>query len=407
MTQSLAQLPEEHLKKYATGAKLVPFDQVVTLVLKGEADNIVRAVTNISVEGQFVATAIGYSLLSEPQAFGPVDPEPPPVVVQSMPTVSLQLPQVVLRIEFDEESQMRQGFAMVFGNPAATVEISYAIGTTARPNFISDTVILPESGQLTIEEPIFQVDPSRKKGIITVKDLTHNIAGPPIDFTVGEGRKVQTSVRFGDRLPTFGQKGFAVKGPADTKVEINTQQRKPTDKLEITLDGKGFGKVNLPNPLALGSAVVISAKGSTVRTRLQLTDDIFKLSLATIPSSFLRNGFRVNSRVLQRLESGVPVPPEELETPFEPCGTADLSFLYTITDLGSGRELQNEPIHNIAGLGIANGDRPFRIFPKPIVFKPRSVIQFEVREISGGPGKLYFVLQGYKVLGAGSRSMEV
>jgi hypothetical protein len=34
------------------------------------------------------------------------------------------------------------------------------------------------------------------------------------------------------------------------------------------------------------------------------------------------------------------------------------------------------------------------------------VIQFQVQEISGGPGTLYFVLQGYKVLGTGDVPME-
>jgi len=80
------------------------------------------------------------------------------------------------------------------------------------------------------------------------------------------------------------------------------------------------------------------------------------------------------------------------------CRQTEASFLYSITDNATGRELQSEPIHNIAGLGIANGDRPFRFFPQPIIFTPRSVIRVQITE-KLGVGRLYFVLQGYKVLG--------
>ncbi len=84
------------------------------------------------------------------------------------------------------------------------------------------------------------------------------------------------------------------------------------------------------------------------------------------------------------------------------CG---INFKYSIVDSGSGRELQNQPIHNIAGLGEASGDRPFRPFAKPMTFMPRSTIRIEVEEISVGSiyedAELYMVLHGYKILGHG------
>ena len=84
------------------------------------------------------------------------------------------------------------------------------------------------------------------------------------------------------------------------------------------------------------------------------------------------------------------------------CG---IHFKYSIIDSGTGRELQNQPIHNIAGLGKADGDRPFRPFPKPMLFTPRSTIRIEVEEVSEGPiysgATLFIVLHGYKVLGYG------
>lgn len=78
-------------------------------------------------------------------------------------------------------------------------------------------------------------------------------------------------------------------------------------------------------------------------------------------------------------------------------------FLYSIVDSGTGRELQNRQVHNIAGLGSADGDRPFRPFARPVSFVPRSSIRIEVEEVSFGPffkdGTLYIVLHGYKRLG--------
>lgn len=85
------------------------------------------------------------------------------------------------------------------------------------------------------------------------------------------------------------------------------------------------------------------------------------------------------------------------------CG---IHFKYSIVDSGTGRELQNQPIHNIAGLGESTGDRPFRPLAKPMVFMPRSSIRIEVEEVSEGPiyegAQLFIVLHGYKILGYGT-----
>jgi hypothetical protein len=85
------------------------------------------------------------------------------------------------------------------------------------------------------------------------------------------------------------------------------------------------------------------------------------------------------------------------------CG---IDFKYSIVDSGTGRELQNQFIHNIAGLGKADGDRPFRPFAKPMVFLPRSTIRITVEEVSVGAiyeeAELYIVLHGYKILGYGT-----
>jgi hypothetical protein len=89
-----------------------------------------------------------------------------------------------------------------------------------------------------------------------------------------------------------------------------------------------------------------------------------------------------------------------------PSNERAIDFKYSIIDSGSGRELQNKPIHNVAGLGEPNGIRPFRPLAKPMVFLPRSTIRIEVEEISEGHdyvgAELFVVLHGYKMIGYGT-----
>src|SRR5215203_2013490 len=55
----------------------------------------------------------------------------------------------------------------------------------------------------------------------------------------------------------------------------------------------------------------------------------------------------------------------------------EISFLFSIVDSGTGRELQDEPIHNLASLGKSNGERPFRKLAQPLTFQPRSTIRLQ------------------------------
>lgn len=85
----------------------------------------------------------------------------------------------------------------------------------------------------------------------------------------------------------------------------------------------------------------------------------------------------------------------------------ELPFLYAMFDQGSGREFQSEPILSTAALGSADGDRPFRVFPVPIRFEPRSAIRIQITEQARWSGELHIALHGYKVLGApGSPTSE-
>jgi len=99
------------------------------------------------------------------------------------------------------------------------------------------------------------------------------------------------------------------------------------------------------------------------------------------------------------------LPVELVDKIFEPLNRADdVSFRYTIFDVSTGRELQNGLINNVAGLGIANGDRPFKKFARPMIFYPRSAIRVMVQE-HFGRGRLFVVFQGYKLPGATTRGV--
>ena len=91
-----------------------------------------------------------------------------------------------------------------------------------------------------------------------------------------------------------------------------------------------------------------------------------------------------------------PVLLERLQRP------SDFSFLLTIVDSGTGRELQDQPIHNLASLGRSDGERPFRVLAQPLTFGPRSTLRLQVIERSQAvSGTLFIVFYGYKILATG------
>ncbi len=128
------------------------------------------------------------------------------------------------------------------------------------------------------------------------------------------------------------------------------------------------------------------------------------LKRETGPEAALKVGIALNPAFADRALSGggkAPLDPDILKSLFRVVGAPpeQILFKYALHDDGSGREFQSEPILSIAGLGIANGDRPFRHFVPPIKFAPQSTIRMEVTEISDFPGELHISLHGYKVLG--------
>ena len=133
--------------------------------------------------------------------------------------------------------------------------------------------------------------------------------------------------------------------------------------------------------------------------------DLNQFPLRLFPVNTLRDGvrFRPNFLRVALANNGLlaaQFPGNLIDSVFDPLNTPDgVSFRYEIFDGGTGHELQNRPLNNIAGLGIANGDRPFKKLARPMSFLPRSTIRVKVEE-RFGRGTLFIAFQGYKLLGA-------
>ena len=148
----------------------------------------------------------------------------------------------------------------------------------------------------------------------------------------------------------------------------------------------------------------------TRRTRRQVRripyDYIAKFRLTGIPGRVVRETVNISSEarfICASIGYSLEEPPPPASPSQPPVALQiqnlreSLSFTYAIIDKGSGRELQNEPIHNLAGLGRPDGVRPFRELIVPYVFLPNSSIVIEIRELTTiADGTIHIDFQGYK-----------
>jgi hypothetical protein len=179
---------------------------------------------------------------------------------------------------------------------------------------------------------------------------------------------------------------------------------RPQNQLEseVTVNAEGgFVATSIGYGLLVEEREVAIDKGrlSGIGGRFSLAS----VKLRFFAESALRDGIRIRADRVRlafndngNLADGLPF--EMADELFERLNRPeDVSFRYTIFDSGRGRELQNQPLHNVAGLGIADGDRPFKKLARSMIFQPRSTIRVRVEE-RFGRGTLFIVLQGYKFL---------
>ena len=154
--------------------------------------------------------------------------------------------------------------------------------------------------------------------------------------------------------------------------------------------------------VATGIGYSLAAEDPDIRVRAT-GKGLPTIKLSDFPINALKHGFRIKDAfqaiAFQNGGLNADISVDTLNQMFEPLSRPrNVRFLYSISDTGTGRNWQNEPVLNIAGLGIADGDRPFRNLAWPMHFLPRSTVYLRIREIFG-LGRLYIVFQGYKMLG--------
>jgi hypothetical protein len=182
----------------------------------------------------------------------------------------------------------------------------------------------------------------------------------------------------------------------------------------FTATAIGYGVVpTRAAPVIFGPAVAASQslKGLGFNQIVKAISTSFNENPALLGNRFgplteaaLLNGIRINPRFATLALAGGgsgQLDPAVVGSLFEtvPASPEDVQFLYGIFDQASGRAFQSDPILNTAGLGIADGDRPFRSLTPPITFRQRTTIRLDVIELTTIPALLFVSLHGYKVLG--------
>jgi hypothetical protein len=272
------------------------------------------------------------------------------------------LPRSSLRLQIAERTEGARGalFIVLYGYKV--------LGAACRPESAMRNWRATPQG--------YPVDPFGEAGAraipfdyVTTFDLTGNPDAPPIEDEISvnaEDGFVATSVGYGLAVEETG-----------VSVTIPNPVSLSSPHLRDVVQGWGDkGGINLSEfPLRLFPP-------DALLDGIRIRQNFLRVALGANGSLADRLPFTLISRVFERLNR-----PE------------DVSFRYAIFDGGTGQELQNRLINNVAGLGIANGDRPFKKLARPMSFLPRSTIRVRVEE-RFGRGKLFIAFQGYKLLGS-------
>jgi hypothetical protein len=424
--------------RQAPPAKTIPFDYAFQFALQGKRGNKVQDVVEISTEGVFVALSIGYSLMLDEQKTARTFQ---PVIKQ---TTTLHSPVFIPHFELvQNDTALRETLVSLFLTGIAGTEMALLHLAATSPNTETpiETPVRIEPGGM-VDVPLLEAA-AESGSILRIWDKTHNL--------FSELFKVPSTPVIGpdpnnSRVPTAGDPTVHVYGrPRDT-VDVfllenstgNVRRVIPEanpphfELIEQPTFGKRTGRVAVPlrvretepggpiidKLLSVGDILLVkSAQISQPDTPLSTfvvprPRVASELTLAELAAGLeesdadLTRGLRVNPDAANLVTADLPLAQlsdRTLGRIFETGSVAaeEVSFLYSLDMGNTGREYQSKPIHNIAGLGIANGDRPMRPFAKPMVFEPRSFIRLQIEEISGPAGTLFIILQGYKILGTG------
>lgn len=425
-------------------ATVVPFDHAARFELRGVPGNIVQDVINISGDGAFVAVAIGYGF--EEDRARPVKLGDPLSTGEDSPTTFLSGEVTLSQVPI---SALIEGFRLnpkferlilvdapqVAGSRRA-VSRERTFSKTPIPNSFDANIIErlkpPEeisflfsivdsgTGRELQDEPIHNLASLGKSD----GDRPFRMLAQPMTFQPHSTVRLQIVERSENLRGTlfivlYGYKNLTgcaepARGSSLINADGQSSRTMPFDYVssieltgipgnliedEVPVNGEGgFVATTIGYGLAIDSLDV--AVAPTVDP--PPTIDLGLLRFDQFPTSALQGGIRIRPNFLRiAFDSNgnlTQVPLDVADRIFERLNRPDdVSFRYSIFDTGAGRELQNQAINNVAGLGIANGDRPFKRLARPMLFQPRSSIRLTVEE-RFGKGTLFIVFQGFKIL---------
>ncbi len=427
-------------------SQVIPFEYVAEFPLSGNVGNLVQDVINISVEGAFIATSIGYGLAedrAESLSLGGT--------AATLGDVRLSdLPADVLLDGFRLNPTLR-ALALLDGslnealplNADLRKKLFQRIRTAENFNFLLNLIDTGTGRELQNKPVNSLATLGRADGRRPFKMLPQ-----PMVFLPRSTIRLQIEERSaGVRGRLFlTLQGYKVLGPAGATendarrlAEVDSAKAVPAYDHE-TGQYRTLGEMiarDLPSsrivPFDYVSTLDLGGQpGSIVEDEIPINVDGgyvatsvgYSLDAGNAKVEITRSGDPVNLgeirlaevRPVQALFDGIRIHPLRTRFAYAPGGqlntvsrdllsrlfqslnrSEEVRFLYSIHDTGTGRELQNQRVFNLAGLGIANGDRPFKVFHKPMSFLPRSTIRVQVEEIFGR-GRLFLVFQGYKIL---------
>jgi len=440
---------------------IIHYDHAATFELTGRPGNIVQDVINVGSDGVFVAVAIGYGF--EEQRARPINNPTPAVALAPLddPTTvgdvtlgDLPLAAVIEGFRISPNPQLT---SLVFSDQSrqsgATGDQPFN-GQPLSADFIFDKILERVKAPQDISFFFSIIDSG--SGREFQDQPAHNLASlgksngerpfrllaRPLTFLPGSTLRLQISERTeGVRgtlfIVLYGYKILGAAGCAEPIVRSwgHTSQGSPVetfgepDARAIPFDYVAtFDLTGRPGNIiedeisvnveagfiATSIGYGLAAENPAVKLQRESIEvsggrfNLAQLKLLAFPSSALLDGVRLRPDFLRVASDGNgnlanQLPIELSDVIFERLNRPeDVSFRYAIFDTGTGRELQNRSLNNIAGLGIANGDRPFKKLARPMSFLPRSTIRVQVEE-RFGRGTLFIAFQGYKLLGAAAR----
>jgi len=447
-----------------TAAPIIPYDQAASFVLRGVPGNIVEGVINVGVDGVFVATAIGYGFEEERARSLELPPikgtaTTPPATFKIGDITLGDIPSDALIDGFRLRASPATPAGAVVAttapidrivaqetrdsvleklNPPADLSFFFSMIDSASGRELQDEPVnnLASLGRSDGERP-FRVLPKplsfAPRSTLRMQVIENSEGVQGTLFVVLYGYKIlapshcpepiMRSLRGLPSCPTEliglpSERVFPYDYVGNLEL-LGQPQRLLQQDININVEG-GFVATALGYALATDNQIVRLAaalnsvkNGADADQKKRVFDKFGNINLGNVPLALfgtqsLQDGIRIRPGLLRvALDDGgrltAQLASELADKVFDSLNRPeDVSFRYTVLDSSTGRELQNGLINNIAGLGSADGVRPFKSFARPMIFLPRSAIRIVVQE-HFGRGRLFLVFQGYKLANTAAR----